>query len=107
MTPVSKKAVRPAKSSRPKYDLWLYVAGKTNRSMAAIDNLNQICGQYLDGQYRIKVIDLVENPRLARDHQILALPTLVRQLPQPIRKIVGDLSNTEGVLVGLDVKVKR
>jgi circadian clock protein KaiB len=107
MTPVSKKAVRPGKSSRPKYDLWLYVAGKTNRSMAAIDNLNQICGQYLDGQYRIKVIDLVENPRLARDHQILALPTLVRQLPQPIRKIVGDLSNTEGVLVGLDVKVKR
>ncbi len=75
--------------------------------MAAIDNLNQICSQYLDGRYRIKVIDLVENPRLARDHQILALPTLVRQMPEPIRKIIGDLSNTEGVLVGLDIKAKK
>jgi circadian clock protein KaiB len=107
MTPVSKKVARPSKPSPTKYDLWLYVAGKTNRSMAAIENLNQICIQYLDGRYRIKVIDLVENPRLARDHQILALPTLVRQLPQPIRKIIGDLSNTEGVLVGLDIKVKK
>ena len=91
----------------PKYDLWLYVAGKTARSTAAIDNLKQICSKHLDGEYRIKVIDLVENPRLARDHQILALPTLVRQLPSPIRKIIGDLSNTDRVLVGLDIKATR
>jgi circadian clock protein KaiB len=90
-----------------KYDLWLYVAGKTARSTAAIDNLKQICSKHLDGQYRIKVIDLVENPRLARDHQILALPTLVRQLPPPIRKIIGDLSDTDRVLVGLDIKATR
>ena len=106
MTPASKKAARSGKAKSPKYDLWLYVAGKTDRSTAAIDNLKQICSKHLDGQYRIKVIDLVENPRLARDHQILALPTLVRQLPPPIRKIIGDLSNTERVLVGLNVKVK-
>jgi circadian clock protein KaiB len=107
VTLASKKTARLGNPKSTKYDLWLYVAGKTARSTAAIDNLKQICSQHLHGQYRIKVIDLVENPRLARDHQILALPTLVRQLPPPIRKIVGDLSNTERVLVGLDVKVKR
>lgn len=107
MTLDSKKAARSGSRKAEQYDLWLYVAGRTARSTAAIDNLKQICSEYLHGQYRIKVIDLVENPRLARDHQILALPTLVRQLPAPIRKIVGDLSNTERVLVGLDVKAKR
>jgi circadian clock protein KaiB len=89
-----------------KYDLWLYVAGKTDHSTAAIANLKQICSRHLDGQYRIKVIDLVKNPRLARDHQILALPTLVRRLPPPIRKIIGDLSDKERVLVGLSIEVK-
>ena len=106
MTVTSTKKVRPRKPKSPKYDLWLYVAGKTDRSLAAIDNLTQICSRHLDGRYRIKVIDLVENPRLARDHQILALPTLVRQLPPPLRKIIGDLSNTERVLVGLEVRAK-
>lgn len=106
MTVASKRAAH-AKAKPPKYDLWLYVAGTTERSMAAIDNLTRICTTHLHGQYRIKVIDLLKNPRLARDHQILALPTLVRQLPQPMRKIIGDLSNTDGVLVGLDVKVKK
>ena len=106
MTPTSKKTARPGKRKSPKYDLWLYVAGKTDRSMAAIDNLTRICSTHLEGRYRIKVIDLVENPRLARDHEILALPTLVRQLPPPLRKIIGDLSNTERVLVGLEVRAK-
>jgi circadian clock protein KaiB len=106
VTLASKNTARLGKPKSPKYDLWLYVAGNTARSTAAIANLKQICSKHLEGQYRIKVIDLVENPRLARDHQILALPTLVRQLPPPIRKIIGDLSNTEGVLVGLEVKVK-
>ena len=106
MTLASKKTARVGKRKSKQYDLWLYVAGRTARSTAAIDSLKQICGEHLHGQYRIKVIDLVKNPRLARDHQILALPTLVRQLPSPIRKIVGDLSNTERVLVGLDVKAK-
>ncbi len=107
MTVVSKKAARVGARQSPKYDLWLYVAGKTERSAVAIDNLKQICSKHLHGQYRIKVIDLVANPRLARDHQILALPTLVRQLPHPMRKIIGDLSNIDRVLVGLDLKVKR
>ena len=104
MTASGKNAV--AKKNRPvKYNLRLYVAGATPKSMAAIDNLKSICETHLRGGYRIEVIDLVKNPKLARDHQILALPTLVRQLPNPIRKIIGDLSNTERVLVGLDVKV--
>jgi circadian clock protein KaiB len=107
VTVASKKTARLGTRQLPKYDLLLYVAGKTARSAAAIENLKQICSKHLDGQYRIKVIDLVENPRLARDHQILALPTLVRQLPSPIRKIIGDLSNTDRVLVGLDIKVTR
>ncbi len=106
MTLASKAATRSGKPKVPTYDLCLYVAGNTARSAAALDNLKQICSKHLDGRYRIKVIDLVENPRLARDHQILALPTLVRQLPPPIRKIIGDLSDTERVLVGLNVKLK-
>jgi len=90
-----------------KYDLCLYVAGETSKSAAALSNLKEICSQHLRGSYRIKVIDLLKNPKLARDHQILALPTLVRQLPSPIRKIIGDLSNTERVLVGLDIKANQ
>ncbi len=87
-----------------RWNLRLYVAGQTPRSLTAFSNLKQICEQYLKGKYNIEVIDLMENPTLARGDQILAVPTLVRKLPQPIRKIIGDLSNTERVLVGLDIK---
>ena len=87
-----------------RWNLRLYVAGQTPRSLTAFKNLKDICEEYLKGQYHIEVIDLMENPTLARGDQILAIPTLVRKLPQPIRKIIGDLSNTERVLVGLDIK---
>ncbi len=85
-------------------DLRLYVAGQTPRSLAAISNLKKICGDQEGDRYRIEVIDLVKNPALARDHQILAIPTLVRSLPVPIRKIIGDLSDTDRVMVGLDIR---
>jgi circadian clock protein KaiB len=84
--------------------LRLYVAGQTPKSLAAFANLKKICGEYLNDRYRIEVIDLLENPRLARGDQILAIPTLVRNLPVPVKKIIGDLSNTEKVLVGLDLR---
>jgi circadian clock protein KaiB len=84
--------------------LRLYVAGKTARCAAAIANLRRICAQYLEGKYRIEVIDLLKNPKLARGDQIFAIPTLVRRLPEPARRIIGDLSNTERVLVGLDLR---
>jgi circadian clock protein KaiB len=87
--------------------LSLYIAGNTPKSRSALSNLKKICVEHLDGRYRIKVIDLLKNPKLARDHQILALPTLVRRLPEPIRKIIGDLSNTERVLVGLDLESNK
>ena len=87
-----------------RWNLRLYVAGQTPRSITAFRNLKNICEEYLKGQYHIEVIDLMENPTLARGDQILAVPTLVRKLPQPIRKIIGDLSNTERVLVGLDIQ---
>jgi circadian clock protein KaiB len=103
-TAIRKAPAKKRAAPRVKYVLCLYVAGETPKSVTALANLKKICSQHLDGSYRIKVIDLLKNPRLARDHQILALPTLVRQLPSPIRKIIGDLSNTERVLVGLDVK---
>jgi circadian clock protein KaiB len=103
------KKTRAQKQSPPaaKFMLSLYIAGETQKSLAAVSNLKKICAQHLEGSYRIKVIDLLKNPRLAREHQILALPTLVRQLPSPIRKIIGDLSNTERVLVGLDIKTEK
>lgn len=87
-----------------RWELRLYVAGQTPRSLAAFANLKKICEEHLAGKYRIEVIDLMENPSLARDHQILAIPTLVRKLPPPLKKIIGDLSNTERVLVGLDLR---
>lgn len=87
-----------------RWNLRLYVAGQTPRSLTAFKNLKEICEEYLKGKYHIEVIDLMENPTLARGDQILAVPTLVRKLPQPIRKIIGDLSNTERVLVGLDIQ---
>lgn len=83
----------------------LYVAGRTPKSMTAFMNLKKLCAEHLAGQrYNIEVVDLMENPTLARGDQILALPTLVRKLPHPLRKIIGDLSNTERVLVGLDLR---
>lgn len=89
------------------FELRLYVAGQTSRSLAALANLKRICEEYLQGRYRIEVIDLLEQPQLARGDQILALPTVVRKLPEPIRKLVGDLSNTENALVGLDLRPAR
>jgi circadian clock protein KaiB len=86
------------------WDLRLYVAGQTSKSMAAFANLKRICEERLAGRYRIEVVDLMQNPQLAKGDQILAIPTLVRKLPAPIRKIVGDLSNTERALVGLDLR---
>ncbi len=83
--------------------LRLYVAGQTKKSLAAFANLKKICEEHLAGRYRIEIIDLLENPQLAKGDQILAVPTLVRRLPPPIKKIIGDLSNTERVLVGLDI----
>lgn len=86
------------------WDLRLYVAGQTPKSIAALANLKKFCEEYLADRYRIEVIDLVENPQLARKDQIVAIPTLVRKLPEPIRKMIGDLSDTERVLVGLELK---
>lgn len=86
------------------WDLRLYVAGQTPKSMAALANLKKLCDERLAGRYRVEVIDLVKNPQLARSDQILAIPTLVRRLPEPMRKIIGDLSNQDRVLVGLDVR---
>jgi circadian clock protein KaiB len=86
------------------WDLRLYVAGETPKSVAALVNLKKFCEEYLSGQYRIEVIDLAAHPRLARTDQILAIPTLVRRVPSPTRKIIGDLSNTGRVLAGLDMQ---
>lgn len=86
------------------YILRLYVAGQTTKSLTAFANLKKICEEHLLGKYRIEVIDLVEHPQLAKGDQILAIPTLVRRLPPPIKKIIGDLSNTERVLIGLDLR---
>ncbi len=86
--------------------LRLYVAGQTPRCKTAFTNLQKICEEKLKGRYEIEVIDLLVNPKLGREHQILAIPTLVRKLPVPVRKIIGDLSNTERVLIGLDIKAK-
>jgi circadian clock protein KaiB len=86
------------------FELRLYVAGQTAKSVKAFANLRRICEEHLAGQYRIEVIDLLEHPQLAEGDQILAIPTLVRKLPEPVKKIIGDLSNTERVLVGLDVR---
>ncbi len=87
-----------------KWELRLYVAGKTEKSVTALANLKKYCEEYLKGQYSIEVIDLLEKPQLAEGDQILAIPTLVRKVPEPIRKIIGDLSNEEKVLVGLNIR---
>ena len=89
------------------YLLRLYVAGQTPKCITAFVNLKKICEEHLAGKYQIEVIDLLENPTLASGDQILAIPTLVRKLPEPVRKIIGDLSNSERVLIGLDLKFKQ
>ncbi len=94
------------KAKNAVWELRLYVAGQTPRSLAAFSNLKKICEDHLEGKYHIEVIDLIQNPRLARGDQILAIPTLVRKLPPPLKKIIGDLSDTERVLVGLDLRSK-
>jgi circadian clock protein KaiB len=104
---VSKRAAAQrerAKSVPAKWDLRLYVAGQTPKSLEAFANLKRICEQHLAGQYRIEVVDLVKQPQLAKGDQILALPTLVRKLPEPMRKIIGTLSDADRVLVGLDLR---
>jgi circadian clock protein KaiB len=105
-SPEPKKSL-PRKSGNKNPDTWilrLYVAGQTPKCTTAFINLKKICEDQLHGKYKIEVIDLLENPQLSREHQILAIPTLVRKLPVPVRKIIGDLSDTERVLVGLDLK---
>jgi circadian clock protein KaiB len=106
MTVSKPRKTPPVMETKTKPEMWhlrLYVAGQTPKSITAFANLKKICEEHLKGKYTIEVVDLVENPRLAKGDQIFAIPTLVRKLPVPIRKIIGDLSNTERVLVGLNL----
>ena len=106
-TTKTKTRARPRKPKAQKPEVWklrLYVAGQTPKSIRAFANLKVLCEDHLKGRYRIEVIDLMENPQLARGDQIVAVPTLIRKLPQPVRKIIGDLSDSVRVLVGLDVR---
>lgn len=89
------------------WELRLYVAGQTDKSIRAVNNLTRLCKEHLEGRYSIEVIDLLQRPQLAAGDQILAVPTLVRRLPEPIKKIIGDLSSEERVLVGLDIRPQR
>jgi circadian clock protein KaiB len=100
-------AVPISAAGADRWHLRLYVAGHTPRSVTAFSNLKRVCEEHLAGRYEIEVIDLLERPQLARGDQILAVPTLVRQLPTPMRKIIGDLSDRERVLVGLDLRPRR
>jgi circadian clock protein KaiB len=103
----ARKTARPAAEQLDRssfYQLRLYVAGQTSRAESALRNLEALCETHLQGKYRIEVVDLLVNPQLARGDQIFAVPTLVRQLPPPVKKIIGDLSNVERVLVGLDLR---
>ncbi len=95
---------KPAKTRCAIWDLSLYVAGQTRNAITALNNLKLICEEKLKGKYNIEVIDILKNPKIGRDDQILAIPTLRRKLPLPVRLIIGDLSNTEQLLVGLDLK---
>jgi circadian clock protein KaiB len=104
---LSSNAMSEPSAAAENFRLRLYVAGQTPKSVAAFTNLKQICEQHLQGRYEIEIVDLLENPQLAQGDQILAVPTLVRRLPEPIKRIIGDLSNTERVLVGLDLQVRR
>jgi len=103
----SRKAGKPRKASKQaRWELRLYIAGRTPRAEKALENLERICAEHLAGLYHVVVIDLLKTPQLARGDQIVAVPTLVRNLPTPMRKIIGDLSNTERVLIGLDIKAR-
>lgn len=104
---MTKAGVLSNEAQQGRWELKLYVAGQTPKSLQAFSNLKRICDQHHPGRYHIEVIDLLKNPQLAKGDQILALPTLVRKLPQPVRKIIGDLSNTESVLVGLDLRARK
>jgi len=106
MTPEDARAEREPDASSDGWILKLYVAGQTQRSIAALENLKAICDGHLGGKYKIEVIDLAQNPKLARTDQIVAVPTLVRKLPEPMRKIIGDLSNQQRVIVGLKLDQK-
>ncbi len=98
---------RPRRSRRrAEWQLRLYIAGRTEKAVAALENLRRLCKEHLEGRYSIEVIDLLENPQLARGDQIIAVPTLVRRLPPPVKRIIGDLSSTERVLVGLNLRPK-
>ena len=99
----TKPKLKVPRGSPETWELRLYVAGKTPKSVQAFANLKRICDEHLEGRYRIEVIDLLKNPTLARGDQILAVPTLVRKLPPPVKKIIGDFTNTERVLVGLNL----
>jgi circadian clock protein KaiB len=101
----SKSKKNNAAGDPPEWDLILYVAGNTPKSLNAFNNLKNLCETHLKRRYRIQIVDLIQNPQLAKGDQIFATPTLVRRLPVPVRKIIGDLSNTERVLVGLDLRV--
>lgn len=106
--PLSLVEVAAAETADPEaWDLRLYVAGKTAKSVAAFENLSRLCEEHLPGKYRIEVVDLLVHPQLAQGDQIVAIPTLVRKLPSPIRKVIGDLSNAERTLVGLQLRPAR
>ncbi len=104
---ISRRGASPASRAFETWNLRLYVAGQTPRAIKAFENLRRICEEHLHGIYQIEVIDLLQSPQLARGDQIVAVPTLVRKLPTPVRKIIGDLSNTEKVLVGLDLRPRN
>jgi circadian clock protein KaiB len=97
----------PTSTAGEKWNLRLYTAGQSPKSLAALDNLKRMCEQHLAGRYTIEVVDLLKNPRLAKDDQIVAIPTLVRKLPEPLRRIVGDLSDTERALVGMQLRQQK
>ena len=99
-----RKAAKDGKNGKDEFELRLYVAGQTPKSLAAVTNLKKLCDEHLAGRYRIEVIDLMQKPQLAQGDQIVAIPTLVRRLPAPLKKIIGDLSNTERVLIGLQLR---
>jgi len=103
MTATQRKAV----SDEQRWNLRLYTAGQSPKSLAALNNLKRICDEHLAGRYHIEVVDLLKNPRLAKDDEIVAIPTLVRKLPQPLRRIIGDLSDVERALVGLQLKPRK
>jgi len=107
MTAIDDQASEAIELDPEVWDLRLYVAGQTEKSVAAIENLRRICEEHLPGKYKVEVIDLLQNPQLASGDQIVAIPTLVRKLPNPVKRIIGDLSNTERTLVGLQLRPRQ